>query len=81
MDFADSAEQLAPRKAVAKIAGSFGGAYYAERADAGRSCTELWRALGDAGFVGVNLPESWGGGGAGLTELAIVCEETAAATA
>ena len=40
---------------------------------------ELWKALGATGFVGVNLPEEYGGGGAGSTELAIVGEETAAA--
>jgi alkylation response protein AidB-like acyl-CoA dehydrogenase len=78
MDFAETVEQQALRKTVAEIAGSFGGAYYAARAQARQPCTELWQALGEAGFIGVNLPEEFGGGGGGLTELAIVCEETAA---
>ncbi|HJT94998.1 MAG TPA: acyl-CoA dehydrogenase family protein, partial [Mycobacterium sp.] len=30
------------------------------------------------GFIGINFAEEYGGGGAGMTELAIVCEETAA---
>ena len=42
-------------------------------------CAELWQALGDAGFIGVNIGEQYGGGGGGLTELALVCEEIAAA--
>jgi alkylation response protein AidB-like acyl-CoA dehydrogenase len=78
MDFADTVEHQAMRKTVAEIAGRFGGAYYAARAQARQPCTELWQALGEAGFIGVNLPEEYGGGGGGLTELAIVCEETAA---
>jgi alkylation response protein AidB-like acyl-CoA dehydrogenase len=78
MDFADTPVQRDLRKAVAEVAGKFGGAYYAEHAHARQPCTELWRALGEAGFLGVNLPEEYGGGGAGLSELAIVCEETAA---
>src|SRR5712691_4222504 len=79
VDFAESEEQRALRSAVAGIAAKFGPRYYAERAGARRPCAELWRALGDAGFIGVNIPEEYGGGGGGLTELALVCEEIAAA--
>jgi alkylation response protein AidB-like acyl-CoA dehydrogenase len=78
MDFAETVEHQALRKTVAEIAGRFGGAYYAARAQARQPCTELWQALGEAGFIGVNVPEEYGGGGGGLTELAIVCEEAAA---
>ena len=58
---------------------AFGGAYFAEHAENRESTDELWRALGKQGFIGINMPEAYGGGGAGLVELAIVCEETAAA--
>jgi alkylation response protein AidB-like acyl-CoA dehydrogenase len=40
---------------------------------------ELWGELGRGGFLGVHLPEEYGGGGMGISELAIVCEEVAAA--
>jgi alkylation response protein AidB-like acyl-CoA dehydrogenase len=66
------------RKSVAAVTESFGAGYYQDRAKSGGKTTELWEALGDAGFIGVNLPERWGGGGGGITELAVVCEETAA---
>src|SRR5216684_295567 len=79
MDFAESTEHRALRAAVAAIAKDFGPRYYAERAAERRPCAELWKALGDAGFIGVNIPEGYGGGGGGLTELALVCEEIAAA--
>ncbi len=74
-----STEHRALRAAVAAIAKDFGPRYYAERAAERRPCAELWQALGDAGFIGVNIPEAYGGGGGGLTELALVCEEIAAA--
>src|SRR4051794_41706445 len=69
------------RKTVGDITSRFGGAYYARHAEAHEPCDELWSALGDAGFIGINVPEEYGGGGAGLRELAAVCEETAAAGA
>ena len=78
MDFADAVPMQALRKTVAEIAGRFGGEYYAARARAREPCTELWQALGSAGFLWVNVPESYGGGGGGLSELAAVCEESAA---
>ncbi|NEY34935.1 acyl-CoA dehydrogenase [Streptomyces sp. PRKS01-65] len=39
----------------------------------------LWAEAGELGYLGVNLPEAYGGGGAGITELAIVLEELGAA--
>ena len=58
VDFAETEEHRALRAAVADIAAKFGPRYYAERAAARRPCTELWQALGDAGFIGVNIPEA-----------------------
>ena len=37
--------------------------------------SELWEEAGKLGFLGVNLPAEYGGGGAGMYELAIVAEE------
>ena len=41
--------------------------------------TELWSEAGKLGFIGVNLPEEYGGGGAGMYELSLVMEEMSAA--
>ncbi|MDT7699116.1 MAG: hypothetical protein QOJ30_1441 [Pseudonocardiales bacterium] len=78
MDFVESDEHRDLRAAVGSIAAPYGGSYYAEHARAGEPCAELWKDLGDAGFVGVNVGEEYGGGGGGLVELALVCEEIAA---
>jgi alkylation response protein AidB-like acyl-CoA dehydrogenase len=72
-------EQLALREAVGGIARTFGPDYYQEQVDTGGHCEALWRALGEKGYLGVHLPEAYGGGGLGLSELAMVVEETAIA--
>ena len=78
MDFAESAEHRDLRAAVAAIASGFGPQYYAQHAAERTPCDELWTKLGEAGFIGVNIPAEYGGGGGGLTELALVCEELGA---
>jgi alkylation response protein AidB-like acyl-CoA dehydrogenase len=78
MDFTESAELQDLRRSVGAITDKYGPGYYTERAVAHEPTTELWQDLADHGFIGINLPEQYGGGGAGMTELAIVCEETAA---
>jgi alkylation response protein AidB-like acyl-CoA dehydrogenase len=78
VDFADTDEHAALREAVAAITRQFGGTYFAEHAERREPTRELWQALAASGFIGINIPERFGGGGAGLAELAVVCEETAA---
>ncbi len=77
MDFRPTEEQQMLRDAVASIAGRYGHGYYVERARAGQKADELWNELGQAGYLGVNVPEAYGGGGMGISELAIVVEELA----
>ncbi len=79
MDFAASPEHEALRAAVRDVAGGFGHRYYAECVATGVKTDELWSTMGELGFLGVHLPEELGGGGAGMMELTIVCEELAAA--
>jgi alkylation response protein AidB-like acyl-CoA dehydrogenase len=79
MNFTETDEQHELRKAVAAMAASYGPAYYLEKARAGEHTTELWSEAGKLGFIGVNLPEEFGGGGAGMYELSTVMEEMSAA--
>ena len=79
MDFRPTPEQELLKEAVAGIAGSFGHTYFQRKTREGTKQDELWEELGRGGFLGVHLPEAYGGGGMGITELAIVCEEVAAA--
>ena len=79
MDFTESDELQMLREAVGSIAGKFGHGYYVEKAHADQRTDELWSAVAEPGFLGVNVPEEYGGGGGGITELAAVGEELAAA--
>jgi alkylation response protein AidB-like acyl-CoA dehydrogenase len=79
MNFTETDEQKALRGAVGELGRKYGYGYYTRQARAGGRLTELWQEAGKLGFLGVNLPEQYGGGGAGLYELAIVLEELAAA--
>jgi alkylation response protein AidB-like acyl-CoA dehydrogenase len=75
VSFTESAERQALRESVRQVARKFGIGYAVTRARRGEPMTELWQALGAAGFLGVNLPVEYGGGGAGIYELALVLEE------
>ena len=74
----DTSDHRLIRQSTAAIASRYGHDYYAERARAGGHIAELWADLGQAGLLGVHLPEEFGGGGAGLAELVVVTEELAA---
>jgi alkylation response protein AidB-like acyl-CoA dehydrogenase len=77
--FDETAEQTALRAAVAALGAKYGHGYYVAKAKSGEHTTELWSEAGKLGYLGVNVPTEYGGGGGGITELTIVCEELAAA--
>ncbi|MET8011489.1 acyl-CoA dehydrogenase family protein [Streptomyces sp. NPDC005271] len=65
----DTPERVALRAAVASLGKGHG------RADT----QSLWAEAGKLGYLGINLPEEYGGGGGGIAELSIVLEELGAA--
>jgi alkylation response protein AidB-like acyl-CoA dehydrogenase len=76
--FTESEERKDLRREVAKLAGTFGRAYFTAQARAGGKTTDLWLEIGKAGYLGINIPEEYGGGGGGIGDIAAVCEELAA---
>jgi len=76
--FIENEERQALRKAVAALMSNYGQDYYLEKARAQQHTDELWNEAGKLGFLGVNLPEQYGGGGAGMYELSLVMEEMSA---
>ena len=74
-----SDEERQIRAAVRGICEELPEDYSRRKHAAGEPPTELWDALAGKGYLGVNLPEAWGGGGLGMSGLAAVGEEIAAA--
>jgi alkylation response protein AidB-like acyl-CoA dehydrogenase len=72
-------EHKALRAAVAALGKRYGRAYMARVVAEGGHPDELWSEAGKLGYLGVNLPEEYGGGGSGIAELSIVLEELGAA--
>src|SRR2546429_4832432 len=79
MDFDETAEQRALRDAVAALGRRYGHEYFIGKARSGGHTNELWAEAGKLGYLGANIPVEYGGAGGGITELAIVGEELAAA--
>ena len=79
MNFTETDEQRALRAAVAELGARYGFDYTRRKYQAGEPTEELWAEAGQLGFLGVNLPEQYGGGGGGMYELALVLEELGAA--
>ncbi|MFC9946368.1 acyl-CoA dehydrogenase family protein [Streptomyces pratensis] len=75
----ETEEQKALRAAVAALGKRFGRDYSTGLARKGEHPRELWSEAGKLGYLGVNLPEEYGGGGGGMAELSIVLEELGAA--
>uniref|UniRef100_UPI0033A05329 acyl-CoA dehydrogenase family protein n=1 Tax=Streptomyces sp. NPDC006610 TaxID=3154584 RepID=UPI0033A05329 len=75
----ESEEHKALRAAVAALGARYGRAYLATTVQEGCHPEELWSEAGRLGYLGVNLPEEYGGGGGGITELSLVLEELGAA--
>ena len=76
MDFTETNEQQELRRVVAELSAKYGWEYTRAKAATHEPMGKLWEEAGKLGFLGVNLPAEYGGGGgAGMYELAIVAEE------
>src|SRR3954452_24741470 len=72
-------EERLLREAVAGICGDFGPEYTRRKVESGEPPSELWEALASRGYLGVNVPEEYDGGGLGMSGMAAVAEEISAA--
>ncbi|MDQ0991506.1 acyl-CoA dehydrogenase family protein [Streptomyces sp. V3I7] len=75
----ESEEHKALRSAVAALGKRYGRDYITRVVAEKGHPDELWSEAAKLGYLGVNLPEAYGGGGGGIAELSIVLEELGAA--
>lgn len=84
MDFSYSDEQEAIGELARQLFAdntSLDGLRTLEKADGPRFDPELWSALGEAGIIGISIPEELGGGGLGFLEISLILEELGRAVA
>lgn len=81
MDFTLPDTAVAVRDGVAALARGFDLEYWTRCDAEKRWPDEVWAELGAGGWLGLTVPEEYGGGGAGLLELAVATETLAASGA
>lgn len=74
-DIAETRRQI--REGVRAVASRFDADYWLARDEDGVFPREFHRAMADAGWLGITMPEEYGGAGLGVTEAAIMMHEVA----
>ena len=77
MDFGLSPEQEAIREAIERICARFPDEYWLKKDKEGGFPSELHQALAKDGWLGIAMPEEYGGSGLGITEAAVMMQAIA----
>ena len=81
MNFAWSAEQQQLRSAIERVCAPFDADYWLRKDRDGGFPDDFHRALADAGWLGIAMPEAYGGAGLGISEAALMMHTIAASGA
>ena len=81
MDFALTEEQTMIRDAIRRICTDFPDEYWAKHDEAHEFPWDFYNALAEGGWIGIAIPEEYGGSGKGITEASIILEEVSASGA
>jgi acyl-CoA dehydrogenase len=81
MDFGLSEDQKALCAAVEKLCARFGDDYWLERDREGGFPEDFYRAFVEDGWLGICIPEAFGGSGLGITEAALMMQTVSASGA
>jgi acyl-CoA dehydrogenase len=77
MSFTLSPDQLEIREAAARLCHSFSDDYWLKKDEAGEFPHEFHKAMAEAGWLGVAMPQEYGGSGLGIAEAAVVMQAVA----
>jgi acyl-CoA dehydrogenase len=81
MEFAETEEHALIRDAVRKVCADFPDEYWSRLDAAHEFPWDFYNAMARSGWIGVAIPEAYGGSGRGISEASIVLEEVAASGA
>ena len=77
MDFSLNEDQQTIREAVLQHCSQFPDEYWLEHDRSGEFPVEFHKAMAEAGWLGIAMPESVGGAGLGITEAAVMLQAVA----
>ena len=72
-----TSEQIQIQESVERLCARFGDEYWLERDRDGEFPEDFCMAIADNGFMGIAMPEAYGGSGLGITEAAIMMQAIA----
>ena len=81
MEFSQSADHEAIRDGIRRICADFDDDYWSLKDEAHEFPWDFYNRLAEGGWVGIAIPEEYGGGGQGITEASVMLEEIAASGA
>ncbi len=81
MNFEESDEHRLIREAIRKLCSGFPDEYWEQHDREGKFPTDFFDAVARGGWIGIAMPEQYGGAGKGITEAAIILQEIAASGA
>src|SRR6185436_6200210 len=77
MEFSPSPEQERIREAIAKLCERFGDDYWLKRDREGGFPADFHQAFARDGWLGIAMPEAYGGSGLGITDAAVLMQAVA----
>jgi len=81
VDFTPNPDHQAIIEAVDRVCAQFDDHYWLQCDNDHRFPTEFYQAMAEGGWIGIAIPEEYGGGGQGITEAALVLNRVAASGA
>ena len=81
MHFEENSEIEAIREGVRRVCADFPDEYWREKDESHEFPWDFYEKIAEGGWIGIAIPEEFGGGGRGITEASVVLEEIAASGA
>ena len=77
MNFDFSADQLAIRDQVSRLCSRFDDQYWLDKDEQGGFPHDFYQAMAEGGWLGIAMPEEFGGAGLGITDAALMMQTVA----